>query len=138
MVTPVAMLRYVGAIANGGKGVEPRLLKSVATSSGIPLSVDIFHSSAGLLSGETAGKIKALMLNNVTAEYGGDNFPGLALGAKSGTAEVEGQPPHAWFTGFLDDESHPYAFIVLVEGGGTGATVAGSVANKVLQAAVAQ
>jgi len=138
MVTPVSMLRYVGAIANGGQGVNPRLLKSVATTRGIPLWIDIFHPSDRLLSSGTAERLKAMMRHNVAARYGADNFPGLSIGAKSGTAEVEGQPPHAWFTGFLDDPEHPYAFIVLVENSGTGATVAGSVANKVLQAAAAK
>lgn len=138
MVTPVSMLRYVGAIANGGQGVTPRLLKSVATSRSIPLRIDLFHSSERLLSSATAQQLKEMMINNVQAKYGAENFPGLNIGAKSGTAEVEGQTPHAWFTGFLDDPAHPYAFIVLVENGGAGLTVAGSVANRVLQAAVAK
>ena len=61
----------------------------------------------------------------------------MDLCAKSGTAEVGGgQAPHAWFTGFLRDESTPYAFIVLVENGGGGSSVAGTVASQVLQAAV--
>ena len=40
--------------------------------------------------------------------------------------------PHAWFAGFLQDEEHPYAFVVLVENGGGGNAVAGTVAGKVL------
>ncbi len=56
--------------------------------------------------------------------------------AKTGTAEVDDGDPHAWFTGFLDNAEHPYAFVVVVEHGGTGLAVAGSVANTVLQAAV--
>jgi peptidoglycan glycosyltransferase len=38
--------------------------------------------------------------------------------------------------GFLEDPDHPYAFAVLVERGGGGLSVAGSVANLVLQEAV--
>ena len=37
-----------------------------------------------------------------------------------------------WFAGFLQDEEHPYAFVVLVENGGGGNAVAGTVAGKVL------
>ncbi len=55
----------------------------------------------------------------------------------SGTAEVGAdKSPNAWFTGFLRDEATPYAFIVLVENGGGGSSVAGTVASQVLQAAV--
>jgi peptidoglycan glycosyltransferase len=43
-----------------------------------------------------------------------------------------GQAPHAWFAGFLRGSDTPYAFVVLVENGGGGAAVAGTVASKVL------
>ena len=55
---------------------------------------------------------------------------------KTGTAEVGDGTSHAWFTGFLLDDAHPYAFVVLVENAGGGLTNAGAVANTVLQAAV--
>ena len=75
-----------------------------------------------------------MMANNVKSHYGSDMFPGLNVCAKSGTAEVGGnKKPNAWFSGFIDDEQNPYAFVVLVENGGYGTSVAGSVANKVLQ-----
>ena len=61
------------------------------------------------------------MANNVTETYGTKRFPNMELCAKSGTAEVgEGQTPHAWFAGFLQNEDAPYAFVVLVENGGGG------------------
>ena len=44
----------------------------------------------------------------------------------------EGETPHAWFAGFLRNEDTPYAFVVLVENGGGGSSVAGTVAGKVL------
>jgi peptidoglycan glycosyltransferase len=78
-----------------------------------------------------------MMRNDVTEVYGENNFKGLELCAKSGTAEVgEGKRPHSWFTGFLDREDCPLAFVVVVENGGTGSRVAGSVAGKVMKEAV--
>ena len=77
------------------------------------------------------------MADNVEKTYGTGRFQGMDLCAKSGTAEVgEGQTPHAWFAGFLRDEDHPYAFVVLVENGGGGSSVAGTVAGKVLDVMV--
>ena len=52
------------------------------------------------------------------------------------SSEVGDGTSHAWFTGFLLDDAHPYAFVVLVENAGGGLTNAGAVANTVLQAAV--
>ena len=58
------------------------------------------------------------------------------MGAKSGTAEVgPGETPHAWFVGFVREKDYPYAFVVLVENGGSGSQVAGDVAAAVLAAA---
>ena len=77
------------------------------------------------------------MGRNVTDQYGSSRFPNMDICAKSGTAEVGGgQSPHAWFAGFLRNEDAPYAFVVLVENGGSGADVAGSVAAQVLDAVV--
>ena len=42
---------------------------------------------------------------------------------------------HSWFVGFMDREDCPLAFVVVIENGGSGSKVAGSVAGKVLQEA---
>ena len=61
----------------------------------------------------------------------------MDLCAKSGTGEVGGgKAPNAWFAGFLRNEDAPYAFVVLVENGGSGAEAAGGVAAKVLNTLV--
>ncbi|MCI8573114.1 MAG: penicillin-binding protein, partial [Oscillibacter sp.] len=78
-----------------------------------------------------------LLADNVAKAYGQKRFPNMDLCAKSGTAEVgEGKEPHAWFAGFLRNEDTPYAFVVLVENGGSGSTVAGTVAGRVLDTIV--
>ena len=73
---------------------------------------------------------------SVAKTYGRENFPGLSLAAKSGTAEVGGgKEPNAWFVGFSTDEAFPVAFVVMIENGGSGTYSAGRVANAVLQEA---
>ena len=135
-VNPCALMVYMGAIANGGKAAVPCLIQKVDRP-GLPGFPQFTRSTGRLLEEKTADKIAGMMVNNVSASYGTKRFPGMDLGAKSGTAEVGGdQKPHAWFAGFLRDEEHPYAFVVLVENGGSGADVAGTVASKVLKAAV--
>jgi len=126
-VNPAEMLRLVMAIANGGRARQ-MTLKS-------PRSLD----ESRLMTAATADKIAEMMSYCVKKTYGEDNFPGLALCAKSGTAEVGGgKDPNAWFVGFLQDTAHPLAFVVMVENGGWGSSAAGSVANAVLQAAVSK
>lgn len=138
-ISPAAMLRFVSAIANGGKAEELRLVHKVRSSVGLPAGFTGIGKEAVLFSSETADILADMMANNVKEVYGSKKFPGLDLCAKSGTAEVGGgKEPHALFTGFLRDEKTPYAFIVIVENGGRGSSVAGNVANQVLQKAVAE
>ncbi len=125
LICPYSMLRYVAAIANDGVLVEPKLIDD-----GKPAEKSV------LVNPETAKTMQELMRNNVVTVYGDNRFPGLTLCGKTGTAEVGDGTSHAWFTGFLLDEEHPYAFIVFVENGGGGLSVATPIANTVLQAAV--
>ena len=85
----------------------------------------------------TAGRLKQMMNYNVVDHYNGEeNFPGLKLCAKTGTAELGDGTSHAWFVGFLANDEHPFAFVTLVERGGYGLSTSGPIANNVLQWAV--
>ena len=139
LVNPASMLRFVSIIANGGKAPKLRLIQSVHSPVGFPLGAYNLPWSKRVISARVAETLKEMMENDVEKVYGSENFPGLSVAAKSGTAEVGGgKEPHALFTGFLTDPETPYAFFVIVENGGRGSTVAGEVANAVLQAAVAK
>ena len=131
---PLNFMAYMGAIANDGVRITPRIVKDKGIFSLINFSA---VEKKRVLSSETAQRLKRMMRNNTISEYGEDNFRGLELCAKSGTAEVGGdEKPHAWFAGFLDRDDYPLAFVVVIENGGSGASVAGPIAAKVLQAAV--
>ena len=135
-VNPCALMVYMGAIANGGKAAVPTLVQKVDTP-GWPDLPQFTKKTGRLIAQDTAKEITDMMANNVTQTYGTKRFPGMDLCAKSGTAEVgSDQKPHAWFAGFLRNEDAPYAFVVLVENGGSGSDVAGTVASKVLKAAL--
>ena len=131
------MMVYAGSIANGGEGTLPYIIDPT-TSVGDRVT-KLRVRTDKMIEPETAEELKEMMRNNVEEHYDPDyNFPDLPdLCAKTGTAEVEGQDkPNSWFVGFLDDEEHPYAFVVLIEEGGYGIDAAGSVANRVLQEAI--
>ncbi|MBR7081873.1 MAG: penicillin-binding protein [Oscillospiraceae bacterium] len=139
LVNPEAMLRLMGAIAGGGSAAEPTLIRDVKNSLGISTGAYPSTKKFTLLNPETARQISDMMSYNTAYTYGEENYPGLRLHAKSGTAEVgDGAAPHAWFVGFITNPDHPLAFVVLVENGGSGSSVAGPIANKVLQAATAK
>jgi len=123
-VCPASMLRFVGAIANGGVATEMSLLEKTGISA-------IFSARTSRIMRNST----AVQLGEMMDYHSQQNFPGLEMRAKSGTAEVGGgKSPHAWFTGFIENEGYPLAFVVVVENGGGGTAIAGPIANRVLQA----
>ena len=136
-VNPCAMMCYMGAIANGGKAAKPYLIEKTVSPLGLPSLPRLNGKTSQLIASDTAEILAEMMAQNVQKTYGTGRFPNMDICAKSGTAEVgEGKTPHAWFTGFLRNEDAPYAFVVLVENGGGGNAVAGTVAGKVLNVIV--
>ena len=137
-ITPVGMLRVVGAIGNGGKAVEMKLIRSVEELGGNPLTDEVLPKEEQIIDPDVADTVKKLMRNNTKTNYGDWRYRGLNLCAKSGTAQVDDVTDHntAWFAGFMDDDDNPYAFVVVIERGGSGSQNAGPVANTVLQALV--
>ncbi len=136
LVNPCAMMTYAGTIANEGTQIVPRLIRKETTASGLPAGAYHAEKHSGAMKSATCAALKDMMRNNVVSHYGQSQFGELAVCAKSGTAEVgDGKRPHSWFVGFVDDDAHPLAFVVVVENGGSGASVAGSIAASVLKTA---
>ena len=138
LLPPIAMLRFVSAVANDGVAVSFNEVDSLANQAGKALNLNIKTNETQLLSSETAEKLKQMMRYNVKEQYGEYNYKGLNLCAKSGTAQIDNDTSHntAWFVGFMDDEDNPYAFVVVVEYGNSGSQTAGPIAAKVLRSIV--
>jgi peptidoglycan glycosyltransferase len=129
LVNPCAMMVYMGAIANEGEAVQPTLIKSATFIREITGG----KSLGRYLEKDTAAELRSMMKNNVVENYGEENFDGIDIYAKSGTAETGGYNPDAWFVGFTDDVDAPYAFVVWVKDGGYGSEVAAPIARTVIR-----
>ena len=137
LVNPCAMLTLMGSIAAGRGAAMPCLVAKEATLQGIYLSSPARAAAPIPWRADTCAVLRKMMRNAVTEIYGQNRFGDLNVCAKSGTAEVGGgRAPHSWFVGFVDDETQPLAFVVVVENGGSGSDAAGSVAAAVLRQAV--
>ena len=134
LINPCAFLTFMGAVANDGKVTMPYLVEKI-TVDGFRTYDALTQSGEQIMSVKTAKILQAYLQNNVQTKYGADNFPGLTVGAKTGTGEVGGdKKPNAMLTGFVDDEKLPLAFVVCVEDAGYGKTVGIPIAAKVLGA----
>lgn len=78
-VSPVNLVKAVGAMVNGGHLIEPTLLKH-APGAGVP--------ARDVIAGNTSAEIRALMRRVVTEGTGRQaDVPGYSVGGKTGTAE---------------------------------------------------
>lgn len=136
LVNPCQFLRFVGAIANGGSGAEPYLVSEVKNGGTVKYRART-SMTGQLVSEAVATRLRQMMRYNVEAIYGAGNFPpNVTVCAKSGTAETGSENNTATFTGFVQDDRYPLAFIVVVEEGGAGSSTCVPIVNAVLQACI--
>jgi penicillin-binding protein 2 len=155
-VTPLQMAVMTSAVANGGKVLQPRLVKRIdsqrafgqAQNRVIPVEVlDDLH-----LKPETVALMHKAMLADVADRDGSGRaarVPGMAIGGKTGTAQKKVptgkydprsgvrlfRTDHVtWFVSFAPVESPRYAVVVMVESGESGGTTCAPIARRIYRA----
>jgi len=146
-VTPMQMVRFAAALANGGKLLKPQLLAGQPAD--IISKIDVRP--------KTLDFIRKAM-RDVVATVHGTAHASLArlpwtVAGKTGTAQVvslsqdederkkshPGRPKdHAWFMGYAPYEKPKIAFAVFVEHGGHGGSAAAPVAAAIIRAMAAK
>ena len=133
LVNPCHLMMIVGAIANGGEGVSPYVVRSMQSPSGVTIYKAATKPSSISIPATQAQKLQALLRSDVTDWYGESRFPNLQMCGKTGTAELDGKTSHSWFVGFSQRDDLPLAVVVVAENAGSGSGVAMNTANAVLQ-----
>jgi|SRR5450432_89176 len=120
-VTPLQMIMAMATVANGGKLIAPRIVKSITSEEGTVISSLKPTVVRQVISEETASRL-TLALRGVVSDRGtaaGAAVPGFTISGKTGTAQkvdpnggYEKGKEVVSFTGFLPSE-HP-AFVGLV------------------------
>lgn len=143
--TPLLMAMTAGAVATNGTIMQPYLVDEVFTSDGTVEDAADPSQWRRAMSPASAAVLTDLMEQVVISGTGRKAaVPGVRIAGKTGTAQVTGRAPHAWFIGFGPVEAtsdiSQIAIAVVVESGGdfgesaTGGSVAAPIAQKVLAA----
>jgi len=156
LVTPLQLATAIATLANRGKIVTPRMMKSgvelpVQTNEKQLFDIKNVPDNIWSLIIEAMGMVvhrgnQGYGENGTAWAYIGRGI-GYRMAGKSGTAQVVGIPQgeeydaeelterqrkHAWFVGFAPIDKPEIALAVLVENGGGGSSVAAPIVRKIL------
>lgn len=135
LATPLQVLNYTAAIANDGTLYRPHLVTRILSQDNKVLketrpeiigrsSIDQANLEIvrqGMRQTVTSGSAQSLSVLPVE------------VAGKTGTAQWSStKSPHAWFIGFAPYENPQLAFVVLVEEGAEGSTIAAPIARDIL------
>ena len=125
---PLRMARIAAAIAADGTMRDARIDPAAAPAAHEFLPVDAARRLGGFM-------------RDVVLSGTGRSLRGLpvAIAGKTGTAEITGEPSHAWFVGFAPygPATRRIAVAVVLENAGYGGTAAAPVAGEIVSAAAA-
>jgi penicillin-binding protein 2 len=150
LVSPLQMTRAYAMIANGGKLVEPHLVKSVEEPRNEgeppvvlrpytpkpPRDIGLDPNAVNIVQGALYDATHA---SHGTSQHVFGSFP-VAIAGKTGTAEkfvtlpgYKGLRDQSWWCGYGPHEAPELAVCALIENGGHGGTAAAPVALKVFE-----
>jgi penicillin-binding protein 2 len=138
LVTPLQLTMAYAALVNGGTLYRPQLAKGFLSADG---------RTQTLLPPTRIGKVpvRKAVLDYIRDALGGvvrppgtakgafAGFPlsQVAIGGKTGTADVLGKAPTSWFASFAPVHGTRYVTVVMVPEAGTGGTTAAPIARKI-------
>ena len=139
LVTPLQMALVTAAIANGGEMVAPRLVDRLVSADGTVRELGSRGPGPRDVGGARRATVRDAMVRAVEGRFaesvaGGAKVPGITTAGKSGSAELDGAPPHSWFVGFAPAEDPRVVVVVVVENGGAGADRAVPMGGRLLEA----
>ncbi|TNC27670.1 penicillin-binding transpeptidase domain-containing protein [Amycolatopsis alkalitolerans] len=144
--TPLQDAMIAATIANGGKEMQPQLVKAVQAPDGSTIAgfaPQTLHDN--VISPQVAGTITQMMEDSESHSGTAGKNPAIPIASKTGTAEHGPDPkqvqPYGWYVAFAPAAHPSIAVAVVVTSGGNydlatvGAKVAGPVGRAMINAA---
>lgn len=135
LVTPLQLARAYAALANGGKLMQPLLVKEVRDNN----KNVIFESRPLVVTTAADGEKNLSVVRNGMRQAVTDgsarrlaDLP-VAVAGKTGTAQAPRNTTHAWFSSFAPFDDPQIALVILFEEGGEGSAVAVPAAHEIYQ-----
>ncbi len=138
-ITPMQMALVTSAVAFGGVMRRPRLLKEIRDVEGPLVKRYDPENWRVPISAQTAEVVKGMMVQGVENGWAAKAaISGVAVGGKTGTAELGGETvPHSWFIGLAPAEAPRFVVAVVRENSGFGSEQAAPIGRRILEAGLA-
>jgi penicillin-binding protein 2 len=140
LVTPLQLADAYAAIANGGTLYQPEMALKVTDVSqtvstvapkvtrGLPISPAAVSTIRQGLQG-----VATQQLGTAYSAFTGFPFDKVSIAAKTGTADIRGSQPYAWFVSYAPADHPQYVVAVMLEQAGHGGETAAPVARRILE-----
>lgn len=124
--TPLQVLRMTAAVANGGRSVEPCVVKRGEKERG-----DVVISRVTI--NAIRRGLERVVADTRGTAHGTVYIESIPIAGKTGTAETgEDRRSHAWFAGYVPADKPKYAFVIALEHAGDASSAAGPVAKRLV------
>lgn len=139
MVSPLQVVDFIAAVANGGNLFKPRLIAKIQDVANGTEEAPPIEKRSDLPTSANTLRVIREALKGVTTDKDGTAtfvFKGLPMvvAGKTGTAQVPGNnEPHAWFAGYAPADKPEIACVAMVENGGEGSMVAAPLFRQVIE-----
>lgn len=141
LVTPLQLAAAYGAIANGGALYQPELGMKVMDVSQTVTSVapkvtrqlPVSPQAIGVIQQGLDGVAVQQPLGTAVGAFAGFPFDKLSVASKTGTADINGKQPYAWFASYAPADHPQYVVVVMLEQAGHGGETAAPIARRILE-----
>jgi penicillin-binding protein 2 len=138
LATPLQLANHYAAIANGGTIYRPHVgLKLMdgtkPRESFPPEKTGTLGASYTNLQAVRAGLEAVTASGTASSAFGGFPLQTIGVGSKTGTAEIQGKQPYAWFASYAPAQNPRYVVAVMLEEGGHGGETAAPIARRILE-----
>ncbi len=134
-ITPLQMCMVASAIANDGEMMEPKVLLQAVDDNRVGKAQIAPNLYKVAMTKQEADTLTQAMLQVVKSGTGRRAaVSGLPIAGKTGSSQIDGQQlTNAWFIGFIDDKTLPYAVCVVVNDAGEGSRQAAPIAARIFE-----
>ncbi len=151
--TPIQMAKYASMLANGGKKVNPTIIKAIRNQDGTEVSKTelekYINEKFGIKPSEeeeleiNQDNLKAILegMRSVTSDTGGTAYSvfknfSIEVGGKTGSAQTGSSSTskvHGWFLGFAPFDNPEIAVVIVIDNGGHGSYTAEAARDVIAQ-----